>query len=315
MNPLLRNGSAAIAFDQIQQDHVEAAMSHVMAHVGDVRKKILASAPDDASGRLYQRDVLFDDLDAVLSPLYLLKETHPDAGIREACQRAVEQLFNFYNQLMLDEELYTSLKEFSEADVAMDPVARRYLKKTMDFFMRNGFQLNAEDRQTLQQLDEQLNQKELLFQKNIADCDDVEIFNETEMDGLPEDFKKSHLQDDGSYRITMKAPDYTMVLKLATNSDVRRRLFTTYLNRVYDTNLALLDEIIKLRVDRAKLLGFNTYADYRLVDVMAKKTENVWNFIHELSQKIKAKADADYRILDELKTSSPLQPWDKTVRQ
>ena len=312
-NPLFREPDQPLPYPSVDVAAVENAVETVMREVKRLRDAVLEADKCDVDGRLLARDRMFDVLDRVLYPIYLLKETHGDGDLRAACQSGVETLFNFSTELALDEDLYQSLKEFAESiDLSqLDAVQRRYLDKCMDAYMRNGFQLGPEDRQKLKQLDNQLNAKCLAFQQNISACDDHLILSEADLEGMPADFLQSHRGDDGKFKITVETPDYKAVMKFAERVEVRRDLYNLYNNRAAGENMKVLDEILALRVERSKLLGYETFADYRLGAVMAKTPENVWRFIDDLAAKVKGKAGQDYAKLKALSGQETLQSWDK----
>lgn len=308
---LLMSKSGPLAFDQVNVDVVNDAVQSVMAACREHREAILSSASDDVQNRLIRVDDLGACLDLVLSPIYLLKEVHPDKEIREACQKGVETLINFDTELDLDEELYASLKEFSEQQVSLSPVEQRFLKKRMDAYLRNGFQLDNEKREELKKLDERINQKQLLFERHIAEGNETLNFREEEMAGLPEHYRNEHRQDDGSYKVTTSYPDYVPFMKYAKNEAARRRFYMIYINRAKATNIDLLDEIIKLRVERSKLLGFDSFAAYQLEDKMAGSADQVWGFIKDLSERIKEKSQGDYQHLVQAIGKESVASWDK----
>lgn len=312
MNPLFRNPNEPLAFDQIEVGHIRQATDRVVEDVRRMKAVIAASVAGDKAECLLRYDDLLAHVSSVLNPVYLMNETHPDKAVRDASQQAVERLLNFENELRLDESLYLALKSFAETDPDLSPLERRYLEKRMESYLRNGFQLGPEDRARLKRIDDQINQKEILFQKHIADADAHLILLEADLDGLSEDFKRAHRQDDGGYKITTDYPDYDAVMKLANDESVRKRLYFLYHNRAKEKNLALLDEILRLRRQRSVLLGFPNYATYNLEDVMAKKPENVWRFLRELSQKLRPKALFDFQLLRDFAGQDAERSWNRT---
>jgi len=311
MNPLLRNSKDPIAFDQLAIEHVREAALKVVDLVNQEIECVVKSARDDKKNRLWRRDHLINVLENVLSPLYLLKETHPVETMRDACQAAVEDLMNFHNELCLREDLYTALKEFADENPDLDDLEARYVRKSMEDYQRNGFRLEKEDREKLKALDNEISQLELSFRRNISQCNDSEILSEAEIDGLPQDFKDSHRLEDGTYKVMIKRPDYTDLLSYLNNADVRKRVYAKYQNRAPE-NLPLLVEIIKLRNKRSQLLGYETYAQYKLESKMAGSSEAVWRFIKELSAKIEKKSNQDYEVLRGANKGSRFDIWDKS---
>lgn len=311
MNPLLRHYKDPISYDQLDLDHVSQSVSLVIELVKKEIDKVLSSSSNDKENRLWRRDHLIDILDNVLSPLYLLKETHPDEPMRDACQAAVESLLNFHNELCLNEDLYNALKEFADTNPELNDIEKRYLKKSLDDYHRNGFQLSKEEREKLKALDDQINQLELSFRRNISEWNEFVILSEAEIDGLPQDFKDSHKEPDGNYKVMIKRPDYTDLMNYVNSATVRKNIYDRYQNRAVE-NIPVLDKIIKLRTKRSHLLGYKTYAAYKLESKMAGSTQAVWDFIRELSDKLQEKAKLDYDILCEAEGLSRFDIWDKS---
>jgi len=312
MNPLLRDPMTPLAFDRVTPEHIHEAAERAIAEAKAAKQAIVDAPADDKQRRLWGRDDLDFALDTIVSPLYLLNETHPDAAVREACQRELEKLFAFGNELDLDEPYYQSFKAFADNKPELNPVEARYAKKTMDAYLRNGFQLDAEGRQRLKEIDDALTVKELQFNKNVADAEAQLHFSPEELPGLSEDFIEEHRTADGDCLITTQRPDYDAVMKHCSREDTRRQLYFAYQNRAQDKNLTLLDEILALRVKRMKLLGFPTFADFKLENVMAKKPETVWRFIEELSAKLDAKARADYEALKAFWQTDAIPQWSRS---
>ena len=308
MNPFFFFLLKPLAFGDVQASDVEEAAEQVITESEQLKDEVIQSECGNKQDRLLKRDLLLDRLDRVMAPIYLLNETHPNDLIRTACQGAIEKLMNYGNALNLDESYYNALKTFSETEPDLSPIEARFLKKSMDYYLKNGFRLNQEDRQKLKELDEKLNLKELLFQKNISESNEFLVLTESELDGLPNDFIQSHRVPDG-FKVTTQTPDYLPVMKFAKNETVRKRLYFLYLNRAEKKNLPLLDEILKLRHERASLLGFATYAAYGVSDVMAKEPKAIWSFIKELRDKVKGKADRDYQALCDFHGLNTIEPW------
>lgn len=311
MNPFLRDWKSPIPFDMINVEHVRDAVAETERRCYAVKTAILASPPDDKMGRLLMMDELEATLDYAHSPLYLMKDVHPDDAIRDACHLAVEQLSNLETQFDFDEDLFHSLEQFSRHARDLSPTEQRYLKIRMDQFMRNGFKLNVEDRRVLLELDEKLNQLELQFSRNIAEGEVVLEFSEAEIQGLPEDFKQEHRQDDGSYKVSTQYPDYYPFMRYCRDDSARQRLYQAFQTRAAAENLPILRQLLELRSKRSHLLGFPTYAAYKLDDKMAKSPSIVWGFLSNVRARVLAKAKSDYAILCEEQGFEPLQPWSK----
>ncbi len=312
MNPLLRGPEEPLAYDQVTAEHVREAARLAIDAASAEKDAIVAADPRDTNQRLLRRDDMGFAFDMVMSPVYLLNETHPDAEVRKACQEALERMFAFGNELELDEPLFRSLEGFADQNPQLSPVESRYLKKTMDAYLRNGFRLDAAGRNKLKDLDDELTAKELQFNKNVAEAEAQLLFSEEDLAGMSREFIDEHRQDDGFCLVTTQRPDYDAVMRHAKREQTRKKLYYAYQNRAKENNLPLLDAIVKLRAARAKLLGFKTFADFKLESVMAKEPGSVWRFIDELSEKLAAKGRADYELLRRFWNVDTIPQWSRS---
>lgn len=307
----LRDNDEPIPFQDVDVANVEAAHRAFEQRIEALRQEICSADAHDLEQGLIRRDDLNNEIDSLLSPVYLMKETHPDAAVREASHKAVEAMFATLNGLKLDEELYQSLETLAKANPELGGLPRRYLDKSLDDYRRNGFRLSAEKRQELKALDDKLSQLELAFQKHIAEDQQAYFFTDAELKGLPEDFLQAHRQEDGRYRVTTAYPSYMPIMKFAEVESVRKQMYTAYLNRAKEKNAPLLVDIIKLRHQRAELLGYQSHAHIQLEDKMAKDPATVWQFIQDLANRLPEKAKQDYAMLEECAKLKVLNSWDR----
>ncbi len=173
----------------------------------------------------------------------------------------------------------------------------KFLNETIADFERNGFALSKEDREVLKEINNEISRLGNKFSKNIATYQDSLILDEKGVKGMPEDYKKTRKTAAGTYRVDMSYPSVTPFLKYAESGKAREQLYKKFQNRASTQNIDVLDSLVMKRTEMAKLLGYDTYAEYRLADRMAKTPNNVWDFENDLIAKIGTKAQAD---MDEL---------------
>jgi thimet oligopeptidase len=233
----------------------------------------------------------------------LLAYVHPDDEIRNECLAKISEFGKFFNEISLNEELYQSVKEYSLTGEAMklEGARKKFLKETVEEFERNGFALPKEKRDELKILKDKLSDLGIQFDSNISSFEDYLIVTEDEIDGLPDDYKKTHRQDNGSYKIGMEYPSYVPFMKYSKSDKAREQLAKKFKNIASDKNLEILKQILLEREKVAKLLGYKTYAEYRTEDRMAKNPKNVWDFESRLKEKVREKAKRDYNELVEIK--------------
>ncbi|MFI5238064.1 MAG: M3 family metallopeptidase, partial [Ignavibacteriales bacterium] len=226
-----------------------------------------------------------------------------------------------FNEIQLDENLYRAVKDYSETAEAksLTGYKARFVQKTVEDFERNGFALSKEKRDELKIINDKISDLSILFQKNIAEVDDYLMVNESEIDGLQHDYMSTRRTEDGYYKIDLSYPSYVPFMKFSTSDSARKELYSMFLNRASAKNPEILIKVLMLRKQMAELLGFKTYAEYRVGDRMAKLPQNVWDFENNLIEKLKEKARMDYDELLTIKkekvgsdTVDVIQPWESS---
>lgn len=318
-NPFFTAPNEPITFDAISaQDIVSASDS--LKSISD--KFILDLSQIKKEERNFNNTMLaldnfYNILTNAFYPIYLMGSTHPDSTIRETALLKVNEVSVLLNELQLNEDIYNALKEYGSTEEAnsLEGYKRKFLDETILEFERSGFGLPKEQREQLKIKLNEISEVGNTFNANIARYQDFLILKENQMDGLPEDYKNSHRQEDGTYKIGMSYPDTGPFFKLAKNDAARKELSFKYGNRAADTNLEVLKDLVTKRAEMAKMLGYDTYAGYVLEQRMAKKPEVVWDFEKSLRDKVKPKALIDLAELKEFKSSmgldgSEIKPWE-----
>jgi thimet oligopeptidase len=187
----------------------------------------------------------------------------------------------------------------------------------LDDYERDGLGLPVEERKELKTLQDKLTDLTIAFQKNIAEVNDFLIVEERDIDGLDEEYKKSHRTENDDYKISLSNPSYVPFMKFSTSETARKELYIKYNNRAAGKNLELLKEVLILRQQIANRLGFKTYAEYATADRMAKTPAAVWEFENNLTEKVKEKGRQDYNELLDIKRAylkdnsvDVIQPWE-----
>src|SRR5690606_30717710 len=142
--------------------------------------------------------------------------------------------------------------------------------------------LPPEKQKRLRELNDELTRTGQAFSKNIAEATDFIEVDVESLEGLPDEYVAAKLRTrlpNGKVRITTSYPDYFPFLRYAEDRDAARRLFAKFENRAADVNLPLLDKILRLREEKAHLLGYATWADYVLEPLMAKDAKTVRTFL------------------------------------
>lgn len=237
-------------------------------------------------------------------------ETNPD--LQKEARNISPLLSDYHNDIMLNTKLFARVKKVydNRGKLKLTAEEKTLLEKTYKGFARNGANLTEEKKQRLREIDKQLSALSLSFGENVlteTQSFELHITDEKDLKGLP-DFARQAAAQTAEKRgkqgwvFTLDVPSYSAFVKYAENRDLRKKMFIAYGSRGFHNdakdNQKNILEIIKLRDERAKLLGYENYAAFILEERMADTPQIVNNFLNDLLEKAKPAAQKE---LDELK--------------
>lgn len=261
--------------------------------------KALKSSPDDK----LTWDATFGAYDLIALELSvgggfpgLMAVGHPDKAVRDAAKACEPKTDKFRTELMLDADFGAVVKRYAAKNESLDPVRARLVRETIRDLHRNGLDLPADKQNQLRALNEELTKLSQDFTSNISDAVSTLKIKPAQLKGLPPAFVAQHKPEaDGLVSLTTNYPDYFPVVTYVEDRTVARDLTQLFDNRAQDKNLKLLDRVLLLREQKAKLLGYATWADYAIEPRMAKTPSAVKSFLEELAGKVKEPARKEYR--------------------
>jgi thimet oligopeptidase len=279
-----------------------------------------AGTPDETPGTLVRYNELLTAASTSNALAGLMSEVHPDEAIRDAARECEQEVARFYSDLALDREMYDTL---AAVDVSgADADTRRFVAHTLRDYRRAGVDKPPEVRARLKKIDKELTKLGQSFSKNISeDVRAIEVTSAARLAGLPADFIAAHPADaGGKIRITTDYPDYNPFMTYAADDELRRQLYVAFRSRGDQHNEATLRDILKLRAEKAALLGFANWADYITADKMIGSGKSAAEFIDKVWKLAAPRADEDYQeLLRQLKAATPRGPapaavadWQKT---
>ncbi|KYF70747.1 oligopeptidase A [Sorangium cellulosum] len=328
-NPLLSLGFE-IPFDRIRSEHVEPA---ARALLDDARARlealIAAPGPRTYENTLGALEAVTDRLDRAMNVVSHLESTSTTPALRAAYNAVQPEVSEFLSGIALNEGVYGALKAFAatpEAEALTGP-RRRFLKKTLDDFRRSGAELDPAGKKRLSEIDVELATLTLRFSQNVLDATNAFEFvveDPARLAGLPPsavEAARQSAQDRGiqGYRFTLQAPSYIPVLTHLDDGAIRERFYRAYNTRATEgehDNRPLIRRILELRCEKAKLLGYATFADLVLEDRMAKTGGEARRFVETLRARTapvfeREKEElAAFRREIEGPDAPPIAPWD-----
>ncbi|RCK60634.1 Saccharolysin [Candida viswanathii] len=226
-----------------------------------------------------------------------------DKDLRDASTKGEEIIDNNSIEQWSREDVYKVFQKLFDSvkdDAELDAESKRYLEKTITSFKRNGLALPKETRDKVKKLQVDLNNLRVQFSKNLNEDKGFILFTREELDGIPEDTINQYEEVDGKLKVTFKYPDIFPIFKHANVASTRKAANIAYGNRCAE-NGPVLEEIIQIRYEIAKLLGYDTYSDYVLEERLAKTKETVLGFLSDLRTKLTPVAEEELKVLKQFK--------------
>ncbi len=247
----------------------------------------------------------YDDAIAILgatgSELGLLHSVHPDKAIRDMAEAQLQNVAQAGVALSLNRDVYAALSAIPLP--ADDAPAKHYLERTLLGYRLAGVDRDDATRAKLQSLQERATMLSLTFGRNVQESiGTVAVDSAAELAGLPEDFVASHPPETegehaGKIVLTTNFPDYLPVMTFARDAGLRRRMFLAYQTRAFPQNVAVLQELLRVRREIAGLLGFATWADLATADQMMESSAKMQAFLDDLDAATKESAQREYGLL------------------
>ncbi|MCW8805604.1 MAG: Zn-dependent oligopeptidase, partial [Ignavibacteriaceae bacterium] len=320
-DPLPGKFNQPIQFSNLTPEYIKQATDASINQAKESLDKLYAIPKEKRTfdNTMLELDNIYNNAGNVANSVNLMSNVHPDDAVREQATESNSVFDKFFNSVQLDENLYRAVKDYSESAEAksLNGYKAKFVEETVRDFERNGFALSKEGRDKLKDINDKISDLSIMFQQNIAKVDDYLIVDDAQIEGLQEDYKNARRTEDGKYKIDLSYPSYRPFMKYSESEETRKELYSMYNNRAAKSNLEVLIKVLMLKKEMAELLGFKTYAEYRVGDRMAKLPQNVWDFENNLVDKLKEKAQIDYdellmvkraKIGDE--TIDVIQPWE-----
>ncbi len=316
-------------FSAVKTEHYKPAITALIKEAKEEINEIISSK-DDATfeNTIEALEFSGQQLDRVTSIFFNLNSAETNDDIQRIAQEVSPLLTEFSNDISLNEALFKRVKSVYDNKEAfnLDTEQNTLLDKRYKSFSRNGANLNAPDKEKLRSIDKKQAALKLKFGENIlAETNKFQhlISDKNDLIGLPEGTIEAAKQLAESKNLkgwlfTLDYPSYIPVMTYSENRNLRKTMCLAFGNRAFKNdeldNQNIVLDLVNLREQRAKLLGYDTHANFVLEERMAKNPETVNTFLHELLKKAKPKAEEEFKNLKafakELDGLDDFQKWD-----
>jgi thimet oligopeptidase len=219
---------------------------------------------------------------------------HPDAAVRDAAKLCEPKTEKFTTALYLDADLAGVLQAYANKNEALAGEKKRLLADVLRDFRRNGLMLPPDKQQRLRQINEEITKLGQDFEANIASAANKVEVHSQQLAGLPAEYIAKHRPNKaGKIEIGTDYPDYFPFVTYALDRRSALELYVAFTNRGGNENVQILEHLLKLRYDKANLLGYATWADYAIEPRMAKTAKTVREFLGEVRDAVREPAKAE----------------------
>jgi len=333
-NPLLESHELP-PFADIRADHVVPAVDTLLDESREAIDRLAQqSATTSPTWENFAAplEAVNDRLSQAWSPVSHLNGTMNTPELRDAYQACLEKLSAFGTWVGQHEGLFKgwqALKE-SESWPTLTAAQQRTVDNALRDFRLAGVDLPADKKARYGEIQSRLSTLSNQFSNNVLDATQAwhkDIQDREALAGVPEsalETLKALADAKGveGYRITLDFPSFFPIVSYADSRELREEVYTAFVTRASDQgpnagkfdNAPILEEILTLRQELARLLGFDTYADYSLTTKMADSPAQVLDFLEDLARRAKPQAQEEFAELsayarDKLGIET-LKPWD-----
>lgn len=269
-----------------------------------------------------------ESLDLAYVRISHLASVADSAAVREAVNAVTTPVTDFYSSLRLDDALYAQIAAYARSSDAesLKGAQKRMLSETLLDFELSGAKLEKAKKDRIKEIDNLLALKTQKFSENVLDDTKAFVLNITDksqLDGLPPTAvaiaaKKAKARGAEGWDITLEQPSYAPFMMYAKDDLLREKLWRASARLASDgkfSNWNLIAEILKLRLEKARILGRNDFADMVLERRMAHSGANALRFVADLQAKFASAFDAEWQSLLEfahengLLDTPEMKPW------
>ena len=332
-NPLLEAPETPYgvpAFDQVKIEHYMPAFE---ATIAEQKAEIDAIVTNQAEPTFDNTIVALDRtgmlLERVSGVFFNVLEADGNDEMNAIAEQVSPMLSELSDGIILNDQLFQRVKAVYDQreHLGLNAEQMRLTTETYKMFADNGANLPADKKERLKEINKELGLLSLQFGNNVvAETNAYQYFvkDEAELRGLPESAKAAAAEEataaghEGEWLFTPKRTSFTPVLQYCENRELRKELLMAYTTRANhdndNDNKSIIVREMELRIEKAKMFGYDNPADYILADCMAKNHQTVDAFLQSVWQPsleaAKREAAALQELLEQDMPGEKLQPWD-----
>jgi oligopeptidase A len=316
-NPLLSNALFPL-FEHIETRHLIPALEDTLSKNRE-RIDTLCEAPDMPSWENFVEPLedLNEKIEHLWSPVSHINAVKDSKALRTEVEKALPMLSAYSTEMGQNSALYGKFKDLAGAPEfsRLTQAQRTTIDNELRDFELSGVALNTRDKGRYKAINTELSKLSLQYEQNVLDATQgwaLNIIERKQLAGLPEQIIDAARQcaDEAKldgWRFTLQAPSYIPFLSYTDSRELRREMYEAYATRASDQgpnagtwdNSKTMREIVRLRQEKAALLGLSSYAEYSLKTKMAESVETVDAFLLDLARRSRTAALEEWNTLEQ----------------
>jgi oligopeptidase A len=331
-NPLLANSPLPM-FSKIKPEHVVPAIDQLLSEArASVEQHLQATQHYTWENLVEPLEDADDKLGKAWSPVSHMNSVVNSDELREAYNACLPKLSAYSTEMGQNEALFKAYRFIADRDefATLDTAQQKIIRNALRDFKLSGIDLDDKKKQRYKEISQELSALASNYEENLLDATNAWsklIRDVDDLAGLPESAlaqakqtAASHNED--GWMITLQFPSYISVMTYADNRELRREHYEAFATRASDQgphaghwdNSENMEKILALRHEKARLLGFNNYAELSLATKMAEKPDDVIAFLEDLADRSWRHARKDLAELRDFAKKhygiKDLQAWD-----
>lgn len=320
-------------FSTIVLNDIEPSLDHLLSDNRYKINQLLISGKDFAWNTLIQP---FEDINEQLhyfwAPVTHLNAVVHSPELRSIYHACLPKLTDYLTELSHHERLFYAIQSIAKGMEyqKLNMAQRKVIDNKIRDFKLSGVTLPDKGKQYFAELAKTLSQLQNKFEENLLDATQnwyKQITDENELRGLPEHSKTAARQTAEErgligWVFTLEIPSYLVVITYADSQTLRKEIYMAFVTRASDQgpnaghwdNSTIMEEILRCRLNLAKLLGFSNFAEYLLTTRMVKSPKKAIDFLNELIKAVLPKAKSEFKTLCEFSKEKlgieKLEAWD-----
>ncbi len=260
-------------------------------------------------------EMLDERLDQFFTPLAHINAVKNSESTQAVYSEVLPLLSEYGTEVGQNLEIYNAFKAIKESEYGtLNDEQSRVIDLNIQGFELSGAHLDDEKKARLKAINLRKSTLANDFSQNLLNATNAYekiIENEADVTGIPQsDLDNAAFEEEGKtkWRFTLQMPSYIAYMTYGPNRDIREEIYKAYTTRAPE-NAAIIDELLSLKQESAKLLGFDSYADYSLATKMAPDTKSVLSFLEELAEASRKQASKEVETLKSM-SETPLESFD-----